>query len=108
MKKIMLTQQNDLFGSYEHFSRDELINLIDQEIAKVPEEYRNTVKFSIDTVTAPYDDDAQPKFFIQFARPETDEEFEIRTANEKNHAKLKEEYDRKLYAKLKKQFEGKS
>jgi hypothetical protein len=108
MKRKIITRQNDLFGSYEHFSRDELINLIDREIAKVPEEYKHTVKFAIDTSSEPYDDDAQPKFFIQFARPETDEEFEIRTANEKNHAKLKEEHDRKLYAKLKKQFEGKS
>lgn len=107
MKRKIVTEQNDLFGSYEHFSRDELINLIDRETNKVPEEYRSTVKFLIDTGSDMCSDTSYPKFFISYSRLETDKEFETRVASDAAFAKHREEQDRKTYERLKKQFEGK-
>ena len=106
--KYLVTEQHSILGEYEHCTRDELVSILDEEIAKVPEENRSTVRFLIDTASAPYEDGRYPKLFITYKRLETDKEFPTRVNNEKAFAEMRKEQDRKTYERLRQQFEGKA
>jgi hypothetical protein len=85
-------------------TRDGLINLMDEEIASLPEDQRASAKFAVGTYGDGFDDNVNFALFMKWQRPETSEEENARETREKSWKMQQEIRDRAELARLQKKF----
>jgi hypothetical protein len=104
MTKQLVPDSEQLMACYDDRTRDEMIKMMDEALAALPEDQRASAMFSIDTYSAPYDDSTYCALFMEFKRLETDEEEAKREADEKRFKDQQVKRDRAEFERLKKQF----
>lgn len=80
----------------DRFTREWMIELMDAEIERLPEDQRASARFKVD----------DGALYIVWLRPETAEEKETREAQDVESKRQEYERRRAEYEQLKKQFEG--
>lgn len=94
----------ELAGQYDTYTRDELLALMDESIASLPEISRASASFSVIVMTYPYDSADYPRFCMTYQRPETEIEEKKRLADEEKGRIRQEESERAAYERLKAKF----
>lgn len=103
MKKTV-ADSKQVVSRYENFTRGELVMLLDGQISGLPAEQRDSVNFSIESYRYPHAGSEHFALFMNFKRPETDEEETRRKAQEAAELGHRQKRDRDEYERLKKQF----
>lgn len=103
MKKIIRGSER-VVDRHSEYTRDELVALLDAEIAKLPEDQRASATFEIDEYGYNYDDTTYHALFMKWDRPETDEEEAKREASEAQQAAWRAMAERAEFERLKKKF----
>ena len=85
---------------YQEVNLPNFIMWLQNEISKIPEEYRNRSFIEIDSV-AGYEDSHYPTIEIYYYRPETDEEYSVRLKQFMAQELSKERDERALLQTLK-------
>lgn len=102
--KNLLAVSDAILGRYQSLSRDQMIEAMDQAIAAIPETSRASARFEIGIENYPYDEGDYPQLFIQYLRPETDEEEAAREATEARSRTESEEREKADFERLSAKF----
>lgn len=103
-KKVGVSES--VMSRYEPRSRDEMIELLDAAIARLPEASRSSARFEIDIENYSYDETDYPRLFIKYDRLETDEEEAKREAAEAQALAAQEARDKADFERLSAKFKG--
>jgi hypothetical protein len=102
--KKMVRANDEVLGRYDSRTRDEMVAMLDESIAALPEACRASSRFKIDIETYAYDSGEYPKLFIEYERPETDEEQAKRETLEATYASQATARDKAEFERLSKLF----
>lgn len=75
LKRLILDKFEVVYREYDYVSPEHLIELRQQKMQSLPEEYHKTIVFKLDVEYDEYDG-TLPRLMIQWSEPETDEEYE--------------------------------
>jgi hypothetical protein len=101
--KIRIESRTNVLGRDTRVTRDELVALLDDAIANLPEESRSTALFEIEEEDQ-YDDRPCHSLHLYSSRLETDEEEERRKKAHKYTEERREAQQRAEYERLKAKF----
>lgn len=103
MKKFK-SESLELFGAYDSYKLEDLVNLLTEAIQELPEDQRESARFEVVKEPEPYSDYDRVSFQLQYQRLETDEEEQAREAQEAQWAEQREQAQRAEFERLKKLF----
>jgi hypothetical protein len=79
--------------------------MIKEAVQDIPEEHRDSASIYIDTEYDDYGDGKHLEFTLNYARPETEKERNIREQKEETSRVERENWERQQFEALKKKFE---
>jgi len=93
-----------LYGKYDTINPLEMLKLVEEKRATLPDELKLSVSLGIDEYYAEYDDSPRVGLFLTWSRYETDEELEIRVRAEAVAEMQRKERDQREFERLSKIF----
>lgn len=102
-QEYLVSRRERLDIMYSSYSRDEFVKKLDESILKIPEAYRHTVRFEIDTYSYPYDEKDYQDLFMNYQTPENEAEKSERLEKEAALAakKAREQKEKKEFEEFK-------
>lgn len=104
VQQYFVREEVEVFGSYDGGTLEDVLARIKECVDKVPEEYRSSVEFELETRSEPYDTKDYPVFNMSYHRLENEEEKNKRESKETAIRKMQEDHERKEYERLQKKF----
>lgn len=105
MKKL-IGDSTQIMAKYDVYTRDQLVALFDEEIARLPADQQASATFEIDEYGHEYDSTRYHALFMKWQRLETDQEEQKREAQEAAWKEKQRVRDLVEFDRLKKQFGG--
>lgn len=103
MSKKIVQREEMVFNEYSSYSREKVIEMMDEALKKLTPEEAKTASFNVQSV-AEYSDISNGEFFIRYIWIENDEEYKKRLEQQQRATLLREKYEKEQYEILRKKF----
>ena len=103
MKKL-ISDSKQLMSRYDTKTREKMIEMMDDALASIPPDQRDTAEFEIQSYSHDYDPNDYYALFLVFKRLETDIEEKKRETWETRNSKEQEKREQQEYKRLQKKF----
>lgn len=78
----LVKKEENLNTRYNHYNKEEFIDMIEQACKKVPKDLQHTIYFEIKEYGYPYDETIYHDLFMNYSLPENEDEKKQRLAKE--------------------------
>lgn len=104
-EKKFVIERVRIFDEYRVLTKKQITDLIESAYENVPEEYRESVCFSVELEDSdPYSNNKTGFFVVQWKRHETDYEYKTRLDKEEQFRIRQEQNEREQFERLSKKF----
>ena len=104
VQQHFVTETVQVFGSYDGGTLEDVLARIKEKVDEVPEEYRSSIRFELETTSEYYETRDYPVFNMYYNRLENEEEKNKRESKEIAVRKMQEDHERKEFERLQKKF----